>query len=97
MAAEAQPGRMQRWLNAGVGQSATGVLSCRFARTAVTADNPESPARGSSEPRTRSASALLEQYEACFGQHPLLPGGQAAAGLPSRQVADYLNDLDQIP
>lgn len=69
----------------------------RVARTAVTADTPESPARGSSEPRTRSASALLEQYEACLGQHPLLPGGQAAAGLPSRQVADYLNDLDQIP
>jgi hypothetical protein len=68
----------------------------RFACTAVSADNPESPARGTSELKTRSASALLEQDEACFGQHPLLPGGQAAAGLPSRQVADYLNDLDQI-
>ena len=73
------------------------VRFCRFARTAVTADNPESPARGTSELKTRSASALLEQYEACFGQHPPLPRGQAAAGLPSRQVADYLNDLDQIP
>src|SRR4029077_7845630 len=55
------------------------------------------PARGASEPKTRIASALLEQYQACFGQHPLLPRGQAAAGLPSRQVADYLNDLDQVP
>ena len=29
----------------------------------------------------------------------LSPGGQAAAeaGLPARKVADYLNDLDQIP
>ena len=36
-------------------------------------------------------------YEARFGQHPLLSGSQTAAGLPSRQVADYLNDLDQIP
>jgi hypothetical protein len=71
--------------------------SCRFARTTVAADNPESPARGTGEIKTRSASALLEQYEACFGQHPLLPRGQAATGLPSRQVADYLNDLDQIP
>jgi hypothetical protein len=44
----------------------------------------------------RSASAFLEEYEACFGQHPLLPSGQAAGGLPSRQVADYLNDLGQI-
>jgi hypothetical protein len=72
-------------------------LICRIARTAVTADNPESPALGTGEIKTRSASALLEQYEACFGQHPLLPGGQAAAGFPLRQVADYLNDLDQIP
>jgi hypothetical protein len=69
----------------------------RIARTAVAADNPESPALGTGEIKTRSASALLEQYEACFGQHPLLPGGQAAAGFPLRQVADYLNDLDQIP
>ena len=45
---------------------------------------------------TRIVVALLEQDEARFGQHPLLPGGQAAAGLPSCQVADYLNDLDQI-
>ena len=45
---------------------------------------------------TRSGSAFLEQDEARFGQHPLLPGGQAAAGLPCRQVADYLNDLDQV-
>jgi len=44
----------------------------------------------------RSGSAFLEQDEARFGQHPLLPRGQAATGLPSRQVADYLNDLDQI-
>jgi hypothetical protein len=29
------------------------------------------------------ASALLEQYEACFGEHPLLPSGQATASLPS--------------
>ena len=71
--------------------------SSRIARTAVPADNPEPSARGTSELKTRSASALLEQYEACFGQHPLLPGGQAAAGFPLRQVADYLNDLDQIP
>ena len=70
---------------------------CRIVRTAVAADNPESPALGTGEIKTRSASALLEQYEACFGQHPLLPGGQAAAGLPLRQVADYLDDLDQIP
>jgi hypothetical protein len=49
------------------------------------------------ELETRSGSALLEQDEARFGQHPLLPSGQAAASLPSRQVADYLNDLDQIP
>jgi hypothetical protein len=48
------------------------------------ANNPESPARGTSELKTRSASALLEQYEACFGQHPLLLTGQAAAGLPFR-------------
>jgi hypothetical protein len=67
---------------------------CAYCRTA---DNPEPPARGASELRTRSASALLEQYEARLGQHPLLPRGQAAAGLASRQVADYLNDLDQIP
>ena len=66
-------------------------------RTAVAADNPEWSARGTGEIKTRSASALLEQYEACFGQHPLLSGGQAAAGFPLRQVADYLNDLDQIP
>jgi len=72
-------------------------LFCRIVRNAVAADNPESPARGTSEPKTRNASALLEQYEACFGQHPPLPRGQAAAGVPSRQVADYLNDLDQIP
>ena len=50
-----------------------------------------------SEPETPGASALLEQYEARSGQHPLLPSGQAAAGLPFRQVADYLHDLDQIP
>jgi hypothetical protein len=59
--------------------------------------NREPPARGTSELETRSPSAFLEQYEARFGQHPLLPTGQAAAGLPSRQVADNLNDLDQIP
>ena len=56
--------------------------------------------RQSAEPansRTRSVSALLEQYEARPGQHPLLARGQAKAGLASRQVADYLNDLDQIP
>jgi hypothetical protein len=75
----------------------TDALTCRFACAAVGAKNPEPPARGTSELETRSASALLEQYEARSGQHPLLPGGQAAAGLPSRQVADYLNDLDQIP
>ena len=40
---------------------------------------------------------MLEQYEARLSQHPLLRRGQAAAGLASRQVADYLNDLDQIP
>ena len=57
---------------------------------------PKPAARGVSELETRSGSALLEQDEARFGQHPLLPGGQAAAGLPSGQVADYLNDLDQI-
>jgi hypothetical protein len=45
----------------------------------------------------RGASALLEQDEARFSQHPLLPGRQSAAGVPSRQFADYLNDLDQIP
>jgi hypothetical protein len=73
------------------------VVRFRIARTAVAADNPESSARGTGEIKTRSASALLEQYEACFGQHPLLPGGQAAACFPLRQVADYLNDLDQIP
>jgi hypothetical protein len=72
-------------------------LSCRFACAAVDAENPEPPAHRTSELETRSGSALLEQDEARFGQHPLLPGGQAAAGLPSRQVADYLNDLDQIP
>jgi len=71
--------------------------SSRIARTAVPADNPEPPARGTSELKTRSASALLEQYEARLGQHSLLPRRQAAAGLASRQVADYLNDLDQIP
>jgi hypothetical protein len=71
--------------------------SCRIVRNAVAADNPESPARGTGELKTRSASALLEQYEARFGEHPHLPGGQSAAGLPSRQVADYLNDLNQIP
>ena len=71
--------------------------SCRIACTAVPADNPEPPARGTSELKTRSASALLEQYEARLGQHSLLPRGQAEAGLASRQVADYLNDLDQIP
>ena len=43
------------------------------------------------------ASALLEQDKARLGQHPLLPRRQAVAGLPGRQVADYLNDLDQIP
>jgi hypothetical protein len=69
----------------------------RIARTVIRADNPEPPARGTSELKTRSASALLEQYEARLGQHPLLARGQAAAGLASRQVADYLNDLDQIP
>jgi hypothetical protein len=26
-----------------------------------------------------------------------LPGRQAAAGLPSSQVADYLDHLDQVP
>jgi len=57
---------------------------------------PEPPARGVSELETRSGSALLEQDEARFGQHPLLPGGQAAARLSSRQVADYLDNLDQI-
>jgi len=69
---------------------------CRFARPPQ-AWNPEPPAREPSELVTRSGSAFLEQDEARFGQHPLLPGGQAAAGLPSRQVADYLNDLDQVP
>jgi hypothetical protein len=59
------------------------------------AANATAPAREVSELVTRSGSALLEQNEARFGQHPLLPGGQAAAGLPSRQVADYLNDLNQ--
>ena len=44
----------------------------------------------------RNTPEPWEQYEACFGQHPLLPGGQAAAGLTIRQVADYLNDLDQV-
>ena len=70
---------------------------CRIARTAVPADNPEPSARGTSELKTRSASAFLEQDEARLGQHPLLARGQAAAGLACRQVADYLNDLDQIP
>ena len=55
--------------------------------------SPEPTAHRVSELETQSASALLEQYEARFGQHPLLSGGQTAAGLPSRQVADYLNDL----
>ena len=59
--------------------------------------NPEPLARGTGELETRSPSAFLKQYAARFGQHPLLPRGQAAAGLPSRQVADNLNDLDQIP
>ncbi len=46
----------------------------------------------------RSASALLEQNLARFGQHPLLPTpGQAAAGIPFRQVADYLSYPGQIP
>ena len=47
--------------------------------------------------RTRSALALLKQNEARSGQHALLSGGQAPAGLSLRQVADYLDDLDQIP
>ncbi len=42
--------------------------------------NPDPPAREVSELGTRSGSALLKQDEARFGQHPLLPGGQAAAG-----------------
>jgi len=61
----------------------TSGLSSRFACAAVDAENPEPPAHRTSELETRSASALLEQDEARFGQHPLLPGGQAAAGLPS--------------
>src|SRR6185312_12555358 len=40
--------------------------------------------RAVSELGTRSASALLEQYETRFGQHPLFPGGQAVAGLSYR-------------
>ncbi len=37
--------------------------------------NLEPPAHRVSELGTRSASALLQQYETRFGQHPLLPGG----------------------
>jgi hypothetical protein len=59
-------------------------------------ENPDPPASGTSELKTKR-SAFAEEYEACSGQHLLLPSRQAAAGLPSRQVADYLNDLDQIP
>ena len=44
--------------------------------------SPEPPGRVTHELETRNASAFLEQYEARFGQHPLLPGGQAPAGLP---------------
>jgi hypothetical protein len=43
-------------------------------------------------------ASLLEQNLARFGQHPLLPTpGQAAAGIPFRQVADYLSYPGQIP
>jgi hypothetical protein len=45
----------------------------------------------------RSASALLEQNEARSGQHALLSSGQAPVGVSLRQVADDLDDLDQIP
>ena len=58
---------------------------------------PWAVSRETSELETRRASALLEQDEACFSQHPLLSGGQATTGLPSGEVADYRNDLDQIP
>jgi hypothetical protein len=61
----------------------------------------KSTAYGRPEPapvnNPQSASALLEQNEARFDQHALLPGGQAPAGRSLRQVADYLDDLDQIP
>lgn len=42
------------------------------------------------------ASALLEQDEAGSGEHPLLRGGQAPAGVSLRQVANHLDDLDQV-
>jgi hypothetical protein len=38
----------------------------------------------------------LEQDEARSGQHALLCGEQAPAGVSIRQVADYLDDLGQI-
>ena len=48
-------------------------------------------------PGARDASALLEQNEPRSGQHALLSSGQAPAGFSLRQVADDLDDLDQIP
>lgn len=48
-------------------------------------------------PDAREASALLEQNEPRSGQHALLSSGQAPAGFSLRQVADDLDDLDQIP
>jgi len=70
------------------------VLSCRVARVAVGAETLSRQRAKPNEPETRCVSAFLKQYEARFGQHPLLPGGQAAVGLPPREVADNLNDLD---
>jgi len=48
-------------------------------------------------PGARDASALPEQNESRSGQHALLSSGQAPAGVSLRQVADYLDDLGQIP